>query len=100
MKQFPRLNFDKDLYTLPKMEICQPFHTTPYRYLPMHHDQINPHTYHQSATIPSNYPESLNLLWARRVIWFGIAICCPVLLPQLQEPKFGRSTPHPCTAVK
>jgi len=30
----------------------------------MHHDQINPHTYYQSATIPSNYPESLNLLWA------------------------------------
>lgn len=30
----------------------------------MHHDQINPHTYHQSATIPSNYHESLNLLWA------------------------------------
>lgn len=84
------------------MNVCKPSHTTPCRYLPMHHDQINPHTYHQSATIPSNYPESLNLSWARRghmVLDCNMFPCFITAASRTQVRKVNPSSMH-CGKVR
>ena len=99
MKQFPGSIWISFVYytkaTLPKTKICQPSHSTPHRYLSMHLDQIKPYLYHESATIPSNYPELLNLLWGRRVIWSGTAICSIFYYRSLKKRILGGLTPHP-----